>query len=188
MGSLNVSSKKNFLLYGLSGSGKTLLLYQMHSEQQIAKNVNLCHTVGINYEEITLKHTKLGIFDLSGSNSNHNLLNLICKSVEIHGIIFVMKISDMDRIQEAKDALETVLGNNYLMPNPCLFIIYNKNKNDNYNWVNSELLDSKLGIEKLTQKYGLRKPVSQIVDISQVKSENPPEGLYQLEMDYFKSL
>lgn len=190
MGGDQGKEKKNFLLYGLSGTGKTLFMYQTQSEENLCKSKEkddadvIFPTIGVNYEELNLRKNKIGIFDISGVINNYSIVNLICKSVKISGIIFIFSLNEIDQINRAKDALEMVLGNNFLLPNQDLYVIYNKRKKDNLYWVNTDLLDSRLNLQKLKEKYKLKSILSQIYDISTIRSESLPEGLYQLELGF----
>lgn len=187
MGASQDNSKKRCILYGLPGSGKTLFLFQLSSEQRLSTkeggesgndtNFEFLQTLGINYEEVSLNKKKIGIFDISGEKSSYTLLNLICKNVEISGVIFVMSLKDLEKIDQVQEALEVVLGNNYLMPEPKLYIIYNNHNDESYSWLSVELLDSKLEIEKLNKKYKVKDYHSEILDVSEVRGNKIPSGL-----------
>lgn len=187
MGASQKNSKKRCILYGLPGSGKTLFLFQLSSEQRLLTKeggeldkdgfFEFFPTLGINYEEITIKTEKVGIFDISGEKSSYNLLNLICKNVEISGVIFVMSLNDIDNIDKVKGALEMVLGNNYLMPEPKLYVIYNTYEDEYYSWITKDLLDNKLEIEKINKKYKIKDFHSEILNISNVRENDKPNGL-----------
>lgn len=191
MGNSKDNNINRCILYGLPKAGKTLFLYQLQSEHNLltkeggkgedGKNFEFQKTLGINYEEVKLKKKKIGIFDISGDKRNINILNLICKAVEISGVIFIIAIEEIDEIEKTKEALEIVLGNNYLMKNPKLYIIYNIKNDENYHWISTELLDSRLEINKLKKKYGIKDFHSEKVDVSQIREGAPPEGLYLFE-------
>lgn len=189
MGSSHDNNKIRCILYGLPGAGKTLFLYQLKSQQGLLtkrggsssdKEFTFCPTLGVNYEEIELNKERIGIFDISGEKNNYGILNFICKAVEISGVIFVMSLNEIDDIEKTKEALELVLGNNYLMKNPKLYLIYNTRNDEYYSWINKRLLDNKLEIDKIKNKYKLKDFYSEIVDVSRIKSTDKPNGLNML--------
>jgi hypothetical protein len=62
-----------------------------------------------------------------------------------------------------------------------LFILYNKkNEEERLDWIDSDLLDNKLGVPKLKKKYKLKGTVSQIFDISKVRNDGI-EGLFKFK-------
>lgn len=183
MGLTQPSRKKFIIIYGLENSGKTLLQYQSQATKNLtnkeASKSEFNPTIGINYEELALNNFLLGIFDVSGSLYQYNLVNIICKNIDISGIIFVISLSQLKDIKLAKEALERILGNNYLKPNQHLLIIYNKHTEDSLkdkenNWIDNELLDNKLEINKLKVKYQIKSITSQILDIKNIKLGEAP--------------
>ena len=73
------------------------------------------------------------------------------------------------------------IGNNYLENNLGLFILYNKkNEEERLDWINSDLLDNKLGVPLLKKKYKLKGTVSQIFDISKIRNDGI-EGLFKFK-------
>ena len=59
-------SKKHvrILMFGLHGSGKTSILYQL----KLSKFINTSQTIGFNYETIKYKGLFLEIWDIGGNN------------------------------------------------------------------------------------------------------------------------
>ena len=171
---------KNILLYGNTNVGKTLFQYQLQSNMKLDQK-KLKETYGISYEVFVAEDVDLGIFDISGDLQQYKIANVITKNIEIHGIIYVFSLDQLDKIEEAKQALERIIGNNYLENNLCLFILYNKkNEEERLDWIDSDLLDNKLGVPKLKKKYKLKGTVSQIFDISKVRNDGI-EGLFKFK-------
>lgn len=169
MGALNTSKLKYALLYGEPSSGKTLFQYQLQSSINI-KPDKIQSTYGISYEVISIGDIDLGIFDLSGSLNQYDVVKLVTRMVDISGIIFIVSLTTLNHIDKSKDSLERILGNNFLNPGLCLYVIYNKKDiSDRLDWMDTNLLDNRLGIPKMMKKYKLKVVESQILDISKVR-------------------
>ena len=180
MGGLNTSKVKYALLYGDPNSGKTLFQYQLQSSINL-KTDKILPTYGISYEVISIGDIDLGIFDLSGSLQQYDVVKLVTKMVDISGIIFIVSLTALDRIDESKDSLERILGNDFLNPGLGLYVIYNKKDlSDKLDWMDTNLLDNRLGIPKITKKYKLKLVESQVLDISKVRLASL-EGLMKFQ-------
>ena len=113
MGGLNTSKTKYVLLYGEPDSGKTLFQYQLQSNINL-NTEEIKSTYGISYETLSIGDCELGMFDLSGSIKQYDIVKIVTKFVDISGIIFIVSLTTLDRIDESKDSLERILGNNFL--------------------------------------------------------------------------
>ena len=171
---------KNILLYGNTGVGKTLFEYQLQSNMSLDKK-KIKETYGISYEVFVARDVNLGIFDLSGDVQQYNIVNVITKNIEIHGIIYVFSLDQLDKIEEAKQSLERIIGNNFLDNNLSLFMLYNKKDvEERLDWIDTDLLDNRLGVPKLKKKYNLKGTISQIFDISKIRNDGI-EGLFKFK-------
>ena len=180
MGGLNTSKTKYVLLYGEPDSGKTLFQYQLQSNINL-NTEEIKSTFGISYETLSIGDCELGMFDLSGSIKQYDIVKIVTKFVDISGIIFIVSLTTLDRIDESKDSLERILGNNFLSSGQCLYVIYNKKDlGDKLDWMDANLLDNRLGIPKMKKKYKLKSVESQIIDINKIKSYNL-EGLIKFQ-------
>ena len=170
---------KNIILYGEKGAGKTLFLYQLQSEMNLEKD-KIKSTFGVNYEIYSVREVNLGIFDLSGDIQQYTLTNMITKAVDIHGIIFIVSLDNIDLLDESRDSLERIIGNNFINSPPSVYIIFNKKKNlERLDWIDNELLESRLGIPKLKKIYKIE-VVSQICDISEIRNDGI-DGFYKFK-------
>ena len=160
------------MLFGESGSGKTLFLYNLKSSintfgvKYYSKNQDIEPTEGFNYEEASINNRDYGLFDLSGDPSQYQLIDVITKFVDIVGIIFFFKIDNIHNIENSKKLLRLVLNNQYLKTGISLFIIYNKKTQDNdkYIWITQDLLNKKLNIDELKKIYNLNFVGSEFFD------------------------
>ena len=183
MGNLQDSNKRYIIIYGQPSAGKTRFFYQLLSNNEESE-LKLLTTFGVNYGEIKLDKIVLALFDINGYITNYNVCNMLCKSVLISGIIFIINMQEINKIDQTKDTLELILGNNYLPPNQILYIIYNKPsevKEDDHSWIDEELLENKLELKKLKEKYKIKAYFTQILDVSSIRSDLLPKGLYELE-------
>lgn len=177
MGNFNQSKTKYVLLYGLPGAGKTLFQYQLQSGLPLDKD-KFKETYGVSFEIISMSDIDLGIFDVSGSLKQYGIVDIIMKSVDIEGIIFIVNLEELEKIDEASDALERIIGNNFVRSSKiCLLVLYNKKDlGDRIDWMDCDLLDSRLGIAKMKKKYDLKSVHSEILDINTVRIDGI-EGL-----------
>ena len=182
MGTLNTSNKKYILLYGEPKAGKTLFQYQLQTNMSFDTS-KIEATYGISYEEYSIKDTDFGIFDLSGSLKQYKMTNVVTKFVDVAGIIFILSMKDIDKIDEARESLERILSNNYLNLNLCLFVLYNKKSTEEkLDWMDKELLDNRLGLKKAVKKFKLKSYISTILNIKESKNEII-ECLYKFESE-----
>lgn len=174
------SKTKYAILYGPSGSGKTLLQYALQSSVNVLKEIN--PTEGYNYEEISVKNIKLGIFDVSGNQNQYEILSIVTKCVNISAIIYVVPINKLGELDQSRNQLELILGNNNLKDGVSLMVIYNKDvkEKDKTFWMPVSLLDSRMNLEKLKKRYYLSEVRSCVIDVSLCNDND--------SIEFFKSI
>lgn len=181
MGNINDSKIKYVLLYGEENSGKTLFQYRLQQLYQFNSNV-IKPTFGVSYEVLPLNGIELGIFDLSGSQKQYNLVNIVTKAVNIEGIIFIVSIQNLDNIDQSRDALERILGNNFIDPGIALLVIYNKRgTGEKFDWMTTEMLDNRLNLPKLAARYNVKQHISFVIDIDKMKKEELERPLNEFQ-------
>ena len=90
-------------------------------------------------------------------------------------VYFYDEIDEKDaNIENEKDTLERILGNNFINPGIGLLVIYNKkNVGDRLDWIASgsknDVIDNMIGLPKLKEKYKLKGYVSFTIDLSEMK-------------------
>ncbi|KAI8915736.1 ADP-ribosylation factor family-domain-containing protein [Gorgonomyces haynaldii] len=97
------------VILGLDNAGKTTLLEQV---KQIYLNKSLAPeriipTIGMNMGKIVIGNTRLNFWDLGGQDSLQKLWTKYYE--ECHGIIFVVDSCDIERIEQVRDTLKTVM-------------------------------------------------------------------------------
>ena len=160
------SKIKYAILYGETGSGKTLLQYALQSSLNVIKEINA--TEGYNYEEIEVNNIILGIFDISGNLNQYDIVNIVTKYVSINAIIFVVPMNKLDQIDKSRTQLELILCNKNLKDGMSLIVIYNKEtkERDKTIWIPVSLLDSRMKLDKMKKKYKLLEVRSCVIDVS----------------------
>lgn len=162
MGSIK-SKSKYVLVYGRKNAGKSLFIYNLHTNITIQ---DIKSTEGFNYEEILIKDINLGVFDISGDIKQYELINILTKNVDLSGFIYVVNLENIDEIDKNKYYLELLYSNAYIKKGLPLFVIYNLKQylNETLAWANTDLLDTRLGLKKLKNKYNIKAIFSCIHD------------------------
>lgn len=168
----NLSKSKYVLLYGLKGSGKTLMQYSMQSSLKNFDQIK--PTEGYNYEEVSIENLNLGIFDVSGDPQQYEVVNIITKCISFSGIIFMVPLDNLENLDKSRDLLRLVMGNNYIREGIALLIIYNYRSDikEKLNWMTEELLDSRMNLTKLKEKFRLDYVQSCMIDVSNLDKGN----------------
>jgi len=158
------SQTKYVLLYGEEGVGKTLLQYCIQSNLSDFDKIE--ETKGVNYEEVEVKGVNLGIFDCSGNIIQYEIVDIITKCVAIEIIIFIISLEKIDELNKAKDRLKMIINNKHLSKGISLLVIYNKKSNmaDKF-WMDENLLDDRMSLKKIAEKYKLKYVKSIISDV-----------------------
>ncbi|KAL4433169.1 hypothetical protein ABPG74_010864 [Tetrahymena malaccensis] len=113
-----LQSKKERRIYmlGLDAAGKTTILFQMKLGQYI-QNIP---TIGFNVEQVEYKNLKLTIWDFSGRLKFQNMwLNYL---QGFDALIYVLDSADTERMEESKQALETIIQSSDMADIPVLIL------------------------------------------------------------------
>jgi signal recognition particle receptor subunit beta len=174
----NSSKSKYIILYGVKDSGKTLMQYSMQSTLKDLRDIQ--STEGYNYEEVQINNTNLGVFDVSGDPKQYEIVNIISKCVNISGLIFMVPLDRMEELDKSRDLLNLFLSNNYLKEDLAILIVYNyrtQQAKENLSWITENLLDSRMGIERLKEQFSIENIKSVIVDVANLDNSNFMEVL-----------
>ncbi len=169
--------KKYVLLYGPKEVGKTLALYSTQARFNNILKDKVYPTEGVNYEEVELSGAKncLGIFDVSGDLIQYDLVNIICKSVEISGLIFIVPGDKLDLMDVYREQLKLILNNKFLDTNNFnVLILYNMKAEDidKLKWIEQTTLDEKLKAKQTFSMYANGNLVSKIVDVNNAMTDD----------------
>lgn len=115
--------KKNMriLMVGLDAAGKTTILYKL----KLGEIVTTIPTIGFNVETVEYKNISFTVWDVGGQDKIRPLWRHYFQNTQ--GLIFVVDSNDRERINEAKDELNKMLGEDELRD--AIVLIY-ANKQD----------------------------------------------------------
>ncbi len=183
---INKKETKYVLIYGVKGCGKTLLQYNMQTCFKVEKN-DIKPTQGYNYEERTLSNVTLGIFDVSGDPHQYEIVDIVLKSVEIRGIIFVVPLENLEELDKSKLLLKQVISNNNLEKDIPILIVFNERKlKENLDWMDFKNLKEILFPEDLQTDSNKSKVFYCKLDISKLLNEsNEASREYYEELEKF---
>ena len=97
-------SRARILMLGLDGAGKTTILYKL----RLGGMVKARPTVGFNMETVEHNHLKLKVFDFGGRSKIRRFWHHY--SPDADGVIFVVDSTDGERMGEAKEELQAMMG------------------------------------------------------------------------------
>ncbi|GMT23423.1 hypothetical protein PFISCL1PPCAC_14720, partial [Pristionchus fissidentatus] len=151
------------LMLGLDHAGSSTILYQF----KLRKAIETVATNGYNVEQFRFKNVPFTIWDVGGPNKTRTLWHYYYPGMQ--GLIFVIDSSDIDRIDEAKEALETII--NYPdMINTKLLVF--ANKKDLPNALSTDELTDRLQLK-------LRTPNENFKWHVQASNAKTAEGVYE---------
>ena len=98
------TKEMRILMVGLDAAGKTTILYKM----KLGEVVNTIPTIGFNVETVDYKNISFNVWDVGGQDK----IRLLWKHyyTNTQGLIFVVDSNDRERIGEARDELQKMLG------------------------------------------------------------------------------
>ena len=92
------------LMVGLDAAGKTTILYKL----KLGEIVTTIPTIGFNVETVEYKNISFTVWDVGGQDKIRPLWRHYFQNTQ--GLIFVVDSNDRERVQEAKDELNKMLG------------------------------------------------------------------------------
>ena len=114
-------SNKQILILGLDNAGKTTLFNLMTNPKK--KVMETLPTINYNIENDS-KYKNFTIWDIGGRKSLRVLWPSIYKNIAVNSIIFVVDISNEDRILEAKMELKKLMNEEELR-SAFLIVLFN---------------------------------------------------------------
>ncbi len=139
------TSPKRILLLGLDGAGKTSILYKV----KLNENILTIPTVGFNVETVSpCKGVNFTVWDVGGQYKIRQLWRYYFQNSQ--GLIYVVDSSDTLRFAESSEELHAIMNNDEMRDVPVVVIA---NKQDLPNAVSCGEMASKLGLDKLKNKW-----------------------------------
>jgi ADP-ribosylation factor 1/2 len=102
------------LMLGLDAAGKTSILYKL----KIGEIVSTIPTIGFNVESVEYKRLRLVVWDVGGQEKIRALWRHYYQNTD--ALIFVIDSNDIERLDEAKETLHTLLSDDLLRGVPVL--------------------------------------------------------------------
>lgn len=138
------AKERRIVMVGLDAAGKTTILYKL----KLGENVTTIPTIGFNVERIDYKNISFTIWDIGGQDRIRPLWRHYYQ--DTHAIIFVVDSADVDRVDEARDELHKILGEDQLREAVLLVLA---NKQDLPNALSAAELTDKLLLHQLRPSY-----------------------------------
>ncbi|KAI9914642.1 hypothetical protein PsorP6_007477 [Peronosclerospora sorghi] len=134
--------ESRIMIIGLDGAGKTTFLYKI----KLGELVNTIPTIGFNVEVFEYKNIKFTAWDIGGQEKIRSLWKHYLYNND--AVIFVVDASDIERIDEAKEALHLIFEAEELSDTKLL--VY-ANKQDQPNALSGDELRVRLELSELTK-------------------------------------
>ncbi|ORX88605.1 P-loop containing nucleoside triphosphate hydrolase protein [Basidiobolus meristosporus CBS 931.73] len=99
------------IILGLDNAGKTTLLEKIKNVFTGSRGLapeKIAPTVGLNIGKIVIGKTRVNFWDLGGQRDLRTLWEKYYK--ECHGIVFVVDSTDSSRLQECREAFESMVA------------------------------------------------------------------------------
>jgi len=128
------------LMLGLDAAGKTTVLYKL----KLGEVVTTIPTVGFNVESVEYKNISFTVWDVGGQDKIRRLWRYYFQGTQ--GLVFVVDSSDRDRVEDAREELMQVLGEDEMRGAALLVLA---NKQDLPNAMPAAELTEKLGLQGL---------------------------------------
>merc|ERR1712046_296609 len=113
------TKEMRLLMVGLDAAGKTTILYKL----KLGEVVTTIPTIGFNVETVEYKNISFNVWDIGGQDKIRKLWRYYYANTQ--GLIFVIDSNDRDRIEDAREELAHMLGEEE-MRNAALLVFANK--------------------------------------------------------------
>nr|XP_058965102.1 uncharacterized protein LOC131791738 [Pocillopora verrucosa] len=131
------------LMVGLDAAGKTTILYKL----KLGEIVTTIPTIGFNVETVEYKNISFTVWDVGGQDKIRPLWRHYFQNTQ--GLIFVVDSNDRERVGEARDELNRMLGEDELRDATLLVFA---NKQDLPNAMQAAEITDKLGLHGLRNR------------------------------------
>merc|ERR1719408_1223869 len=140
-----LSSQKDMrmLILGLDAAGKTTILYKL----KLGEVVTTIPTIGFNVETVHYKNINFNVWDVGGQDKIRKLWRHYYTNTQ--GLIFVVDSNDRDRIEDAREELAQMLGEDEMRDAVVLVFA---NKQDLPNSMTAAEITEKLGLHEMRSR------------------------------------
>uniref|UniRef100_A0A7S1ZLW5 ADP-ribosylation factor n=1 Tax=Trieres chinensis TaxID=1514140 RepID=A0A7S1ZLW5_TRICV len=134
--------ERRIVMVGLDAAGKTTILYKL----KLGEHVTTIPTIGFNVERVDCKNISFTIWDIGGQDRIRCLWRHYYNDND--AIIFVVDSADLDRINEARDELHKLIGEDQLRDAALLVFA---NKQDLPHAASAAELTERMGMYRIRQ-------------------------------------
>jgi ADP-ribosylation factor 1/2 len=134
------SQEMKIVMVGLDAAGKTTVLYKL----KLGTVVTTIPTIGFNVETVEYKNINFTVWDIGGQSKIRPLWRHYYQQCK--GVIFVVDSSDRDRMEDARDELQTMFADQELS-NATLLVF--ANKQDLPNAMTTDQIANKLALPEM---------------------------------------
>eukprot|EP00397_Hematodinium_sp_SG-2012_P022121 GEMP01022901.1.p1 GENE.GEMP01022901.1~~GEMP01022901.1.p1 ORF type:complete len:185 (+),score=37.76 GEMP01022901.1:48-602(+) len=131
------------LMVGLDAAGKTTILYKL----KLGEVVTTIPTIGFNVETVEYKNISFTVWDVGGQDKIRPLWRHYYQNTQ--GLIFVVDSNDRDRIEDAKEELTKMLGEDEMRD--AVLMVF-ANKQDLPNAMNVTEITDKLSLKNMRNR------------------------------------
>merc|ERR1712060_348063 len=131
------------LMVGMGAAGKTTILYKL----KLGEIVTTIPTIGFNVETVEYKSISFTVWDVGGQDKIRKLWRHYYLGSQ--GVIFVVDSSDRDRIEDAREELTRILGDDEMRD--AILLVF-ANKQDLPNAMPAAELTEKLGLHNMRNR------------------------------------
>ena len=128
-------------MLGLDAAGKTTTLYKL----KLGDTINTMPTIGFNVEEVQYKKVNFTVWDVGGQEKMRPLWRHYYQGV--NGLIYLVDSGDVDRLEEARDELHSIIQD-YGFPQDASVLVF-ANKQDLPNALKPNEIASHLKLQSL---------------------------------------
>merc|ERR1711964_397327 len=131
------------LMVGLDAAGKTTILYKL----KLGEIVTTIPTIGFNVETVEYKNISFTVWDVGGQDKIRPLWRHYYQNTQ--GLIFVVDSNDRDRVEDAREELNKMLGEEEMRDAVVLVFA---NKQDLPNAMPAAEVTEKLGLQTVRNR------------------------------------
>merc|ERR1712072_766533 len=136
-------TEMRILLLGLDAAGKTTILYKL----KLGEVVTTIPTIGFNVETVEYKNINFTVWDIGGQDKIRKLWRYYYQNTQ--GLIFVIDSNDRDRIEDAREELAKMLGEDDMRD--AVLLVF-ANKQDLPNAMTAAEVTEKLGLHSMRNR------------------------------------
>merc|ERR1712099_59260 len=131
------------LMVGLDAAGKTTILYKL----KLGEIVTTIPTIGFNVETVEYRNISFTVWDVGGQDKIRPLWRHYYQGTQ--GLIFVVDSNDRDRIEDAREELTKILGEEEM--HSAVLLVF-ANKQDLPNSMAAAEVTEKLGLHSMRNR------------------------------------